>query len=91
MQTSVVVTGSDASLTCTANSITSPTNFNANLQWVGPDGSVLRQMDAVTSLVLELTPVTDFGDYVCVATLTSPMFPGITSTVSAVASVNGKL
>ncbi len=89
IQANSAVTGTDASLTCTASSTTT-SNFNSNLQWIGPDGSVLSQMSGTNSLVLELSPIAEFGDYVCVATLTSPDFPGITSTVSATLPIDCK-
>ncbi len=89
IQANLAVTGTDATLTCTASSTTA-TNFSSDLQWIGPDGSVLSQMSSTNSLVLELTPIAEFGDYVCVATLTSPDRPGFTSTVSATLPIDRK-
>lgn len=80
------MSGTDVTLTCTAG-IAVSSNFNANLQWLGPDGSVLRQMMGTPTLDLELAPVTEFGEYTCVATLSSPDFPGTEATVSAISSI----
>ncbi len=81
------MSGNAVTLTCTA-SIQASSNFNANLQWLGPDGSVLRQMTGTPTLDLVLAPVTDFGDYTCVATVTSTDFPGVEATLSATSTIS---
>ena len=82
--------GSDSTLDCT---ISSPIqNLNSDMQWIGPDGTVLQDVDSVTSLRQSFTPfqTSDLGDYTCISTISSPDFPGVTSTVSSTVTINRK-
>lgn len=96
LQASLLITGSgispgnNATLDCT---VRSDNNFMADIQWVGPNGTVLQDGTSVTSLTQSFMPfeISNYGDYTCVATVTSSDFPGVTSTFSSTVPLRRKL